>query len=283
MDIGIVGYGVVGKCVHAAFKERSRLHVYDPACPKRSDEFEDSLEAVRAKAEFVFVCVPTPQHIEPGTHGGPFDGTAVDHCMESLAGPADNASGTIILTSTTLPSRVAGYQKKWPRLRLVVCPEFGRQATALDDYLNPRFRILGGEEDDAKAVQALFAEFSACAPCPTGFCDAIGAALIKYMNNTFLATKVGMLNQFYELWGKSGSTTEWPQLMEAWHLDERLGNSHHQIPGPDGDRGWGGKCYPKDANALLHEAKALGVELSILEEAWNYNLSVRRNIDWVDG
>lgn len=282
MNIGIIGYGVVGKCVYAAFKEQAQLYVYDLAYPKASGEFEDSLDAVWAKAQFTFICVPTPQRIESGKYGGPFDGTAVDQCMEALGAQESTLSKTVILTSTTLPSKIAEYQKKWPHLRLVVCPEFLRQNTAREDYLKPRLRILGGTEDDAKAVQDLFVGYSTCAPCPVGFCDAIGAALIKYMNNTFLATKVSMLNQFYELWQKSGSTAGWEELMEALHLDERLGNSHYQIPGPDGDRGWGGKCYPKDANALLREAKELGVELSILQEAWNYNLSVRKNIDWMD-
>ena len=282
MDIGIVGYGVVGKSVCAAFKDRVQLHIYDPAYPQNSEEFEDSLDGVWLKSEFIFVCVPTPQKTEPGTYGGPFDGTIVDHCMEVLGKQADDASKIVVLTSTTLPSRILEYQKKWSHLRLVVCPEFLRQNTALQDYLNPKFRILGGSGEDTKAVQELFEKFSVCTPCPVEFCDAPGASLVKYMNNTFLATKVSILNQFYELWEKSGSTAEWSQLMRALHLDERLGNSHHQIPGPDGDRGWGGKCYPKDANALLAEAENMGVSLSVLEEAWKYNLSIRKNFDWMD-
>ena len=282
MDIGIVGYGIVGISVYAAFKDRVQLHIYDPAYSKNSGEFEDSLDGVWLKSEFVFICVPTPQKIESGAYGGPFDGTIVDHCMESLGDQASDASKIVILTSTTPPSRILGYQKKWPHLRFVVCPEFLRQNTALEDYLKPRFRILGGKADDTKAVQDLFEKFSACAPCPVEFCDAVGASLVKYMNNTFLATKVSVLNQFYELWEKSGSTAEWLQLMEALHLDERLGNSHYQIPGPDGDRGWGGKCYPKDINALLGEAKGMEISLSILEEAWKYNLSIRKNFDWMD-
>ena len=154
------------------FKERSRLHVYDPAYLGYSNEFEDSPDAVWEKVEFVFICVPTPQRIEPDAYGGPFDGSAVDHCVESLGLQVKNPSKAVILTSTTLPSRIAEYQKEWPHLRLVVCPEFGRERAALEDYLNPKFRILGGNENDAKAVQSLFTEFSTCAPCPVGFCDA---------------------------------------------------------------------------------------------------------------
>ena len=117
---------------------------------------------------------------------------------------------------------------------------------------------------------------------PVGYCDAVGAALIKYMGNAYLALKVSMLNQYYELWEQLGCTTEWSELAKIWHLDARIGDSHYDIPGPDGDRGWGGNCFPKDVNALLREAEAQGVSLSILEEAWTYNKSIRTKINWVD-
>ena len=282
MNIGIIGYGVVGKAVATAFKERSVLHIYDPAHPGDADAFEDSIDAVWSKAAFVFICVPTTQHIAPDTYGGPFGGAILDQCMESLGGQERHAGKTVILTSTTVPSRIMAYQKQWPRMRLVVCPEFLRERTAPEDYLKPRFRILGGLEDDVTAVAKLFSEFSVCAACPTGYCDALGASLIKYMNNALLAAKVSTLNQFHGLWEKSGSDTAWLQLMEALHLDERIGNSHYQIPGPDGDVGWGGKCFPKDVSALLHEAQDAGVSLSVLKEAWKCNLSIRKNIDWLD-
>ena len=121
MDIGIIGYGVVGKAVVAAFEKQTSLHIYDPAYLGDSkDEFEDSLDAVWEKAEFVFICVPTPQQVEPGMLGGAFDSTIVDECMKSLGEQSRDTSKIVILTSTTLPSRIAHYQKSWPHLRLVV-------------------------------------------------------------------------------------------------------------------------------------------------------------------
>ncbi len=281
MDIGIVGHGVVGRAVVAAFQDQATLHVYDPAYPADETIFEASLEAVWQKSAFIFICVPTPQQLESGALGGPFDARIIDPCMETLGQQPQDPEKTVVIGSTTLPSKICEYKEKYSHLRMVVCPEFLVERTALNDFLNPKFRILGGESEDTHAVQELFEKYSCCAPCPVGYCDAPGAALIKYMGNAFLALKVSILNQFYELWEKSGSTTEWIELAKLWHLDTRIGNSHYEVPGFDGDRGWGGKCFPKDVNALLHEAHSQGVQLSLLEEAWNYNKSIRANINWV--
>ena len=282
MNIGIVGYGTVGKVVAAAFQELAQIHVYDPAYKGHGDLYESSIEAVWKKSEFTFLCVPTPQITRPGELGGPFDGTIIDQCVQGLASQVAEPGKILIIASTTLPSRIAQYQKQWPDLRLVVCPEFLVERTAADDFLNPKFRILGGGQDDTLSVQRLFDEYSQCRPCPVGYCDAVGAALIKYMGNSYLALKVSMLNQYYELWEQLGCTTDWSELAKIWHLDARIGDSHYDIPGPDGDRGWGGNCFPKDVNALLREAEAQGVSLSILEEAWTYNKSIRTKINWVD-
>ena len=282
MDIGIVGYGTVGKAVALAFQDSAQVRVYDPAYTS-GDLYEPSLESVWQKSRFTFVCVPTPQLLEPGRIGGPFDGAILDQCIQNLIGQGV-ASGEkiLVMVSTVLPSKISQYRKQWPDSRLVVCPEFLTERGASDDFLNPRFRILGGSKKDTTAVHDLFSKFSKCQPCPVGYCDAVGAALIKYMSNAYLALKVSMLNQFFDFWKRSDCETDWNELTEVWQLDSRIGNSHFQVPGPDGDRGWGGKCFPKDVNALLYEARDKGVSLSILEEAWNYNKAIRTRVDWVD-
>lgn len=281
MDIGIIGYGTVGKAVVQAFQDLAQVHVYDPAYINHGSLFEASIEAVSQKSQFTFLCVPTPQSVRPGDLGGPFDGTILDQCIQALAGPMIESRKILVIVSTTLPSRVAKYRKQWPDLRLVVCPEFLAERSASDDFLNPRFRILGGKKEDVAEVQHLFSTFSKCRPCSVGYCDAVGAALIKYMSNAYLALKVSMLNQFFDLWKLSDCETDWAELAEIWHLDSRIGSSHYDVPGPDGDRGWGGKCFPKDVSAMLFEAKDKGVSLSILEEAWNYNKSIRTQVDWL--
>ena len=282
MDIGIIGYGTVGKAVARAFQKLTQVRVYDPAYTNCGDLFETSIEAVWPQSQFTFICVPTPQVVRPGDLGGPFDGAILDQCLQALTSLSTESDKILVIISTTLPSRIAQYRKQWPDLRLVVCPEFLTEHNASDDFLNPRYRVLGGGEADTIAVNRLFTEFSQCQPCPVAYCDAVGAALIKYMSNAYLALKVSVLNQFFDFWKGLDCETGWDELTQIWQLDSRIGNSHFKIPGPYGDRGWGGKCFPKDVNALLCDAKAKGVSLSILEEAWNYNTSIRKQVDWID-
>ena len=282
MNIGIIAYGTVGKAIYAAFKDKAVPHVFDPAHPPQQ-HFKASIEEVWQACQFTFIAVPTPQKSFDDKQGGVFDSSHVDHTLATFAA-AERAQGSqdkiAVLVSTTLPSKVKDYVERYPQLKLVVFPEFLTERNSTEDFLNPTFRVIGGEPQHARALQELFKQYSTCAPCKTGYCDAIGAAFIKYMLNTFLAVKVSFLNQYYGLFQHSGSRTDWVELSELLHYDTRIGNSHRDVPGHDGDRGFGGKCLPKDINAIMSDAREQGVPLSLLEEAWKYNLRVRKKIDW---
>ena len=73
--------------------------------------------------------------------------------------------------------------------------------------------------------------------------------MVKYITNAFLATKVSFSNEMYELCKKL--EIDYDKVIEYSKQDVRLGNSHWQVPGPDGDFGFGGHCLPKDLNALI--------------------------------
>ena len=64
--------------------------------------------------------------------------------------------------------------------------------------------------------------------------------------------------------------------------DNRIGDSHLDVPGPDGKLGFGGACFPKDLNAFIHFAKDNDINMNILEAAWKTNLEVRPEEDWKD-
>ena len=59
-----------------------------------------------------------------------------------------------------------------------------------------------------------------------------------------------------------------------------MGNSHSNVPGPDGKLGFGGSCFPKDVQALINFGDEIGVDLSVIKGAWNTNLKVRPEKDW---
>ena len=108
--------------------------------------------------------------------------------------------------------------------------------------------------------------------------DSKTAEMVKYMTNTFLATKVSFSNEIYDICCKIN--VEYDKVVEYMTLDSRLGKSHWSVPGPDGKMGFGGTCFPKDINGLIRFAKTINVKPTILEAAWKKNLQVRPERDW---
>ena len=104
------------------------------------------------------------------------------------------------------------------------------------------------------------------------------AELIKYVCNTFFATKVSFLNEMKLLSDKVGA--DWDTIIEGFVRDGRVGHSHTQVPGPDGKKGFGGSCLPKDIQALINFGDSLSINLNVLKGAWKTNLKVRPEKDW---
>ncbi len=92
-------------------------------------------------------------------------------------------------------------------------------------------------------------------------CSAIEAEIIKYMENSFLALKVAFVNQMYDV--ARASEADWETVREGWLLDPRIGRAH-SVVFPE-DRGFGGRCLPKDLDAIRAYAQGLGVDASILD------------------
>ena len=108
--------------------------------------------------------------------------------------------------------------------------------------------------------------------------DSTTAELIKYMNNTFFATKVSIINEFKLLSDKLNAN--WEDALYGFASDGRIGDSHLHVPGPDGRLGYGGTCFPKDVNALLTFANENEINLNTIEGGWKTNLEVRPERDW---
>jgi UDPglucose 6-dehydrogenase len=164
----------------------------------------------------------------------------------------------------------------YPDLEIVFCPEFLTERTAKLDMLTQARIVLGGEKRDTKKVKELFEQrFMNRHIIET---DPTTAELIKYMNNTFFATKVSIINEFKLLADKLGAN--WKDALYGFTSDGRIGDSHLHVPGPDGRLGYGGTCFPKDVNALITLAKELGTPLNTIEGGWVTNLIVRPEKDW---
>ena len=102
--------------------------------------------------------------------------------------------------------------------------------------------------------------------------------MVKYFTNCFLATKVSFANEMYELC--EALKLDYDKVVEYATLDSRLGDSHWAVPGPDGDFGYGGHCFPKDLRALITLCNKLNVSSKMLNATDTKNNEVRRNRDW---
>jgi UDP-glucose 6-dehydrogenase len=94
------------------------------------------------------------------------------------------------------------------------------------------------------------------------------------MENCYLAMKVIFMNQFYEILKRSGSKSSWEEVAEIFHYDSRMGNSHYNVPGPDGDFGFGGKCVLGSAKVcVINRQDANDIDLKkeiiTIEELYN--------------
>jgi UDPglucose 6-dehydrogenase len=208
-------------------------------------------------AEFVFLCLPTPQGE---------DGSADLSYVESVAreiGPHVRSDG-IVVNKSTVPVgsslRVAALLDR-DDVHVVSNPEFLREGQALYDSLNPD-RIVIGANDQEAAMR--LAELYESLHAPVVVTDPASAETIKYVANSFLATKVSFINavaHFCELVG-----ADVRDVAQGMGLDKRIGFEFLK-PGP----GWGGSCWPKDTRALIHMAEDRGYPFDLLKAVISVN------------
>jgi UDPglucose 6-dehydrogenase len=219
--------------------------------------FVTGATAAVAGAEFVFLCVPTPQGD---------DGSADLSFVESVAAEIAPylAPGTVIVNKSTVPvgstmvvERVLGRHD----VTVVSNPEFLREGTAVADSLHPE-RIVVGAADQAAAARV--GELFAGTHAPLLITDAATAETIKYASNAFLATKLSFVNAVAGLCEAVGADVR--DVILGLGYDKRIGFEYLR-PGP----GWGGSCLPKDTRALVHIAEQAGYDFSFLEGAIRTN------------
>ena len=101
------------------------------------------------------------------------------------------------------------------------------------------------------------------------YCTIQEASFFKYLANTQLAIKVVVNNEYADLAKRLG--VKWERVVDIARTDYRLGATHWAVPGPDGARGFGGACFPKDTAAMAHIAKENDIELTMLSTAISKN------------
>lgn len=258
MKIVIIGYGFVGKAVANALQSKHDIVIQDP-------KYTDYKIIDHHDADGVIVCVDTP----PTSHGS-CDDSNVRSVIREIP-----VFLPILIKSTMTPDLFIDLENEFPDHSICHSPEFLRAATANQDFLNQKYVVIGGEDPEC-FWQELFQ--STLPNCKLVFnCSIIEASMIKYAANTFLATKVAFFNQIYDLCQANGS--DYNIVRQILSHDSRIGTSHTLVPGTDGERGFGGHCFPKDAKAFRKYAYGLNTPVDILDSAIDYNEMVRKDVD----
>jgi UDPglucose 6-dehydrogenase len=289
MNICVVGTGYVGLVTGAVFADLGndvvcvdnlpdkvaalqarRMPIYEPGLEEMvarnvADQrlsFTTDLTAAVRRSVIVFITVGTP----PGADGKT-DLTAVETVARGIAEAMETY--TVIVNKSTVPvgtgefvrEVIERHQQRHVRFDVVSNPEFLREGSAIEDTLRPD-RIVIGAPTQQVAMSLL--ELYAPLERPMIITDVPSAEMIKYASNALLATKISFMNAIANICELGGADVT--QVMKGVGLDARIGAAFLQA-----GLGYGGSCFPKDAESLVHTAGALGYDFALLRSVIEIN------------
>lgn len=222
--------------------------------------FTTDIKQALNKAEVVFVCVNTPENPKDGSA----DLTAIMKSTESIAKNMDLNNNFVLVIRSTVPVGTNKLVKqnminanKDLFFTMASNPEFSKQGSAIQDFLNPDRIIVGVYDEKTKQIMENVYKPLTDKGSPILFTSVETAELIKYASNAFLATKIAFINEIADICEKTGANIT--EISQAMGMDKRISPYFLQA-GP----GIGGSCFPKDCIALANIGKKLGLEMELV-------------------
>ena len=257
LNIGIAGYGFVGTAVHRLLGRNAAntFAIYDKYLSEHSGT--EALARLNL-CDLVFVTVPTPYDLAQG-------GCDVSNVREVV----DRLSVPVCIKSTVPPGTIEALTAQTGKA-IAYSPEYiGEQpGHPWPEADSAGFIICAGDPTACRLVRAAY-RGGAIPPMRYVETSTAAAQLVKYMENAFLAMKVAFANQFYDL--ATAANVDYAELRDLFLLDDRVGESHTRVYA---ERGFGGKCLPKDMNAIVAWARGRA-DASLLAAALDYNTHLR--------
>ena len=221
----------------------------------------DMREAVKG-SDVIFICVGTPSRED-----GSADLTAIEKVSRTIA---ENVDGyKLIVEKSTVPVETGEWVKKTIDMLtkgnvdfdIASNPEFLREGSAINDFMNPDRVVIGVESKKAEEILRDLYE-----PLDTEIVvtNIAGAEIIKHASNSFLATKISFINALSNICEKAGADID--AVAMGIGLDSRI-NTHFLKAGI----GFGGSCFPKDVKAFIHISERLGYPFGLLKEVERIN------------
>jgi UDPglucose 6-dehydrogenase len=289
MNICVVGTGYVGLVTGAVFADlgndvtcvdnqadkildltAGRMPIYEPGLEEMVGRnvadgrlaFTTDLGAAVRRSVIVFITVGTP----PG-NDGQTDLASVEAVASAIGEVMDHY--TVVVNKSTVPvgtgdfvrDVIAKHQRVPVPFDVVSNPEFLREGSAIEDTLRPDRIVIGAP---SQQVAMTLLELYAPLERPMIITDVPSAEMIKYASNAFLATKISFANAIANICELAGADVS--QVMKGMGLDRRIGPAFLAA-----GLGYGGSCFPKDTDSLVHTAAHLGYDFSILRAVVEIN------------
>jgi len=301
MNISVIGSGYVGTTIAACFADlghevvnvdidedvvatinAGEAPLHEDGLPELVTEHADENGTNRLRAttdysavldtDVTFLCLPTPQN-EDGSIDLSIMEAGAKQLGDTLAEKDD--WHTVVVKSTVVPGSTedvvtpvlekASGKTAGRDFGVGMNPEFLREGTAVHDFLNPDKIVLGADDDRALAdMLDVFYPIIDQTDAPVVETDTKTAEMIKYANNGFLAAKVSLINDIGNICKEFDIDAY--EVADAIGLDDRIGEQFLRS-----GLGWGGSCFPKDTNAIIHAAKEQGYDPAMLEAAVEVN------------
>lgn len=268
MKIVIVGFGFVGRAIFDVLREKHDVAIVEPdfMAPQLGintvGRQASDIQNIDPVDGFI-ICVPTPQ-----ADNGRCDDTLVSDYVYEIIKHQPHAH--ILIKSTTSIPTLSDFRDFH---RVTFSPEFLRGSISADpskEFRECDFAIYGG--GGGRWWHEIFSQLLPIKE--VRFLDIESAGFLKYSENSFLAMKVMFFNELRYLYDKT-INTNYDAMVEALALDKRIGLSHTQVPGPDGEFGFGGHCLPKDTSEFVGWADDNEHNLHLLEMARKLNKQYR--------
>jgi UDPglucose 6-dehydrogenase len=254
------------------------LPIYEPGLEElvernvRADRlvFTTSYEEALEDAEFAFIAVGTPSGVD-----GEADLRYVRAVAESIADHVEHP--VIIINKSTVPVGTGDWVADVIRKRrgandldfaVVSNPEFLREGSAINDFMDPDRIVLGSlDTEAANRVAQLYLSLRSTIVIT----DLRTAEMIKYASNAFLATRISFINEIANICEELGADVR--EVARGMGYDKRIGHAFL-----DAGLGWGGSCFPKDVKALAHMAVLHGTHPQLLHAVMDINRNQRRRV-----
>lgn len=271
----MIGVGVVGGATAQVLGKAHEIFLYDKYKPEYNSQ--EHIEILVKNSEIIFISVPTP--MKPS---GEIDHSPIHNSLNQILETCkkvgrDPKHLLIVIRSTAVSGTTDKLEEMYP-FHIAFNPEFLTEKNALNDMLSTDRVIIGaGRAEDHDKIMNVYKPIFPNAKYI--LVDRKTAEMIKYAANVTLTSQVAIANEIYHICKAVG--VDYDTVKNAILHDERIGKNIN-VPGPDGDLGFGGKCFPKDLNALIYLARENMYRPHLLEEVWRLNERVRKNKDWLD-